>query len=253
MKTHNVFPNSKKNISFILVIVFFIHLFFSQVAFAHEQNDKVLYEIDTYDHFHIEDRHFFRYTNAPGQDHFFDLEVYVLKNSVWTDHLIINRIKKLSTFFNKCDVRIYQINIRFIESEMYSYHLFQRKSDHYQELLNLKKSLMTDKSTRALKLIYVFGFEDPTNGIAFTDRSKGASTQLGGFAFISTEVLNWEQSQRRRLDPNFSVEGHELGHILLNSGHVLYGQTNFMAPEATSAKISKHQCNSIKESPYVYQ
>ena len=183
-----------------------------------------------------------------------DIDIYVLLNSSWTRDIVAQRVQKLLPFFFPCEIYFRQINIQFINDSPFAGNIFERSEGNYRGLFALLDSiekLSSVETNERLKLFYLNKFTKSINGIAFPDGVSDKYRGLVGSVFISTDVIEWETRKAKKLDEDFSVEAHELGHILLNRGHVLYGQTNFMAPEASKSRITDEQCRTLRESRFI--
>jgi hypothetical protein len=182
----------------------------------------------------------------------FSLKGVILKDAKWTDLIIRNELKKVNTIFAQCDVQIKDITVTRIH--------YSSTINAITDVLEISKNLEQIKFKKRKEIVMIFA------GSLGGELKLKSGKNTGGFSFnhinlsespmsemclenISVMLDNTHTDEYKILRNNdYSPLAHELGHVILDEGHVDF--PNLMAVElgAVNGELTKEQCEIIKNS-----
>jgi hypothetical protein len=160
----------------------------------------------------------------------------------WSDENVLAELNKANAIYAQCGVqfkKIYLMDFDLPGDIMSDYERDEVAIELYQARF---------RKHRELVLVLAAQMRIPSAGVAFHEnRESSDPARLANTAFVLEMALTDEYRSHR--DPNYSPLAHELGHLLLSSGHV--PESNLMGDryDLVNDKLTPQQCRKIKESP----
>jgi len=183
-----------------------------------------------------------------GQQKHFDVSVYVSESSSWSEKEVLARMAEANLVFNSCKLGINKVYI-FAWKPMAP---LIRVDDYVSNLDHIDGMQQASADSMKLTSIQLFYFEDYLESF-----SSGASlplaiyshTDLAPVAF-NTAWFPYRSYQRLKKPTKiYNEEAHEIGHILLESGHDHSGASNILANDSNlrTPRFSSAQCTQIMD------
>lgn len=180
----------------------------------------------------------------------FDLDVEIFSGTAWTETLVSKRIQEISRVFAACEVAIGTLKVRTIAPPTGEVNLYRNLEISGSG--GLHDAVVALGPTSNLTLMLIRQFQEGIGGTAGIPNLYARSLpEMANRAWVTEETL--EPSYVAHRDPNYVPEAHELGHILLNTGHVT-GRQNLMADDyrLVNGQLDSLQCAMIRSSPLVH-
>jgi hypothetical protein len=185
-----------------------------------------------------------------GSWRYFDLNVEIFSGTVWTETQVSQRVEAINRVYAVCKVAIGRLSIKTIAPPTGELNL-------YRDIAKAGPGGLHDAAvalgkTSTLTLVLIRQFQEGVAGTAGIP-SLYAHTlpEMVNRAWVTEETL--EPTYLRDRDPSYVPEAHELGHILLNAGHV-QDRMNLMADDyrLVNGDLDSSQCASIRSSSLVH-
>jgi len=183
--------------------------------------------------------------------HQFPLTMVLFRNTGWNLDLLKQRAKRVAEIYSQCGIKLSSVNI--VESDPFNGWLDVDGEENWRERWESRElKIARATPTPQRPVIYYFrNFLD--------DDIYCASSWYKGFKKgPPQDDTSWFSACD--LDPkyavpdkSFSLEAHELGHLLTNDGHRENGKKNFLARDKNfyNDHIDPDQCETMKKSPLV--
>lgn len=173
------------------------------------------------------------------------IRVLVFQKTGWHNYEIDPRIAHANKVLNQCGIQIKVDQISYLDVP----------SDQLDLTLDGTVNGLTETGHRyptngKITLFYIRS-STPQQG-AFSIRpgnsSVGVTDELRGSAWFTAYTKLYEAY----IDESASTEAHEIGHLLLDKGHVSGPEKNFLQgdPKLLSNQINPDQCEKMRSSPY---
>lgn len=195
--------------------------------------------------------------------HRFELDVVNVRESGWSEEVLIERYNRVSEVFKRCGILLDEIRLITVDGPRDIVDLNRINKTLNTEAPNLAEINVTEFNPGEVNTEsdYRFGERMPNNGrltnIHINDVLGNPSISSPEFIFgedhpllnkqwIESRVL--DQVYRRKRNPHICTEAHELGHVLLNQGHLTSDEENIMNGngELRNDQFSPEQCSTMK-------
>ncbi len=179
-----------------------------------------------------------------------DLSLYISERSDWRKSKIKSRLLRANEILNTCEVQIARV---YVHSWLPSNPLLRldeyiSESKHYD---GLRHASYKSRKVTDLQLFYFKDYyEGMTSGPALplavypSERIEPVTFNTAWFPYLSAQRL-------RPQGFKYNEEAHEIGHILLQTGHTHHEHENILANESEKRRplFLPHQCNKLRQHP----
>lgn len=172
--------------------------------------------------------------------HYFSLNLVHLEGTDWSKKQIKQRVKRIVNTYKTCNIGIKPLRIITMEAPFGYIDIGdgERADLISKELENLSKPI-----------IFYIRWDLKSTSPAWAHRNllnKGKPK-------VNTAWMTFFSSTLEFPDPDYSIEAHEIGHILLDQGHDFSDKRNLMSYDGllNSNILTAEQCEKIKRSPLV--
>lgn len=180
--------------------------------------------------------------------HELEITTVLFRGANWTKADVQSRFKRLSGVYSQCGIKVQKVN--FVESDAPNGWIdvdgITRKDGDIES--QITKSLPV--SERPI-FFYVRSSKDVQSAYAQPEYWVSSSSPALNTVWVTSESKSREKNGL--YNSSYSTEAHELGHVLLDSGHVKDESENFLANsfDKLNAKITQEQCNTMKKNKLV--
>jgi hypothetical protein len=175
------------------------------------------------------------------------IRVIVFKKTGWHKYEIEPRIALANQVLSQCGIQVTADEISYLDVP----------SSQFDINLAGDQNKLTETGHRyptngKITLFYLRS-SDPQQGafsIRPSNNSAGVTDELRGSIWFTVYTKLYESY----IDESSSTEAHELGHLLLDQGHVSGNEKNFLQgdPKLLSDRVNPDQCEKMRSSPYFY-
>lgn len=188
----------------------------------------------------ISTKKFYNKKEAREFSHAFDVTLVRLRGTKWTNKKIKKRMSKVIDTFKLCNIKVEKLELVSMDAPFGFIDIGEgnRANKILAELEGINKPS-----------IFYIRWDLESKNPAWAHRELLNS----GEAKVNTAWMTFFSSVLEYPDLAYSIEAHELGHILLNEGHDFSEDKNLMSYEGLlNAKIlTEDQCAKIKTSELV--
>lgn len=180
----------------------------------------------------------------------FDLNVEIFSGTQWTDALVRQHVVEINRVYSVCNVAIGMLQVTTIAAPTGEVNLY--RDIEFKGAGGLHDAAVALGRTSTLTLMLIRQFQEGIAGTAGIPRVYDRSLpEMVNRAWVTEETL--EPTYVAARDLSYVPEAHEIGHILLNAGHVS-GRKNLMADDYrdVNGELDISQCAAIRSSPLVY-
>ena len=174
--------------------------------------------------------------------HEIDFTIVMFKQTSWKQEKIRERMSRLSQIFGKCGIRINPPTLVVADSPIGTAVL--------DRPLGRDTEISQKLPASAVRPVMFYVEAELEGRVAYAwHKRTGANTVIQDTAWITHEVEEWYKELH---DPSFSVDAHELGHILCDCYHLPSGNKNLMAEhfDDLNDTLTENQCDEFKKSKY---
>ncbi len=191
--------------------------------------------------------------------HYFPLSLVHFRDTSWSKKKIMKRVKGIVNTYKKCSIGVAPIqmitmNAPFgyinLGSNSVSYIHFGTNASKDSSNDNSKANLIMKELEALVKpIVFYIQFDLDSKAPAWAHRKLFNKNQPK----VDTAWMTYFSSRLEFPDQDYSIEAHELGHLLLNRGHDFSEERNLMSYEGllNSNILTQEQCDKIKQSHLV--
>jgi len=241
----------------ILVIYLILLLTCSQTFALSQKSEKKAWERGGFSKvkiYHLNADRFATENEVQQFTHKFALTVVLIRESGWTINLALENFQKAYEIFAQCGVKLNKIKLVIGHAP-----LKHRVADF--GILGIDRFIALNTPPTLHPIVYLMedtnmyfietlNIHNPHMSYAYFEKVK-SFPELVNTTWVSSFI---NMNSEKRLRAGYNSLAHELGHILLNDGHVLEKIPNLMSEyvDLGNNKLTKKQCEKIKNSPLVF-
>lgn len=180
----------------------------------------------------------------------FDLDVEIFSGTQWTDALVRQHVFEINRVYSACNIEIGNLHVTTIAAPTGELNLY--RDIQIRGPGGLHDAAVALGRTSTLTLMLIRQFQEGIGGTAGIPSVYARSLpEMVNRAWVTEETL--EPTYIAARDLSYVPEAHEIGHILLNEGHVS-GRKNLMADDYrdVNGELDISQCALIRSSTFVY-